>query len=158
MRKTIYALFLLLLVSCASLKNDEWVGKLHELVINSTEAHTRVLEIAGAAYRAEAQRCTSASTLQPEGASVSTLDTVALTECMRSANNLRTQIENTATIYRENAIQLLESKSWGDVLLKLPALRDIASKLGDLIGGLNNRASDSSKALLTAPINKAEEN
>lgn len=160
MKKTTVILLVLLLTSCASsgTKGDEWLIRAHNLVKDATKAHTRVLKIAGTAYKAEGARCTSAATMHVEGASTSILDTHALYECMKPANELRTKIENTATIYRDNAEIILTANSWTDVLLKLPALRDAGQKLAELIRGFSNSAADNSRDILMAPINEAEEN
>lgn len=152
-RVAVLLLIIVAVIACGSSGGnaDDWLQRAQQLTIDATKAHTRVLEGAGSIYKAEASRCTELST---DGAN--RVDAATLNVCMRPANSGRDKIEATATVYRTAAIGVLESSSWADVLLRLPAMRDAAASLARAFGDSGGDAR-SAETWLIAPIQTAEQ-
>lgn len=157
MKRATVAVFTLMLFGCAASTSgggsaDDWIARTQQLVIGATKAHTEVLTVAGAAYKAEAARCTTLATIPDRS-----IDQLVLYNCMQDANGLRTRIESAATTYRDAATDVLLAKSWADVLLRIPQLRQAASQLSELVGIAGGDAS-TAQATLSAPIDAALQN
>lgn len=144
-----FVLVAALFTGCAGMPVDNWLPRAQQLVEGSVSAHTNLLTLAGNAYRVEGQRCMAVSTVRGE------VDGLALYDCMRPANDARDRVESAATAYRQTATAILTAKSWPEVLVMIPTLRNAASQFANVIGSVGGD-EQAAFNMLNAPINAAE--